>query len=131
MKRLTGEGAGVQARISVIDGDGTADLESLASWLGDEPGLSGRVRTAARTPRPGEMGALSEALLVAVGSGGAISVLATSLNGWLSRPRAAKIRIRVTGESGVTVELDAENVSGEQAELLIRRALDPAPPPGD
>jgi hypothetical protein len=121
----------VQALISVIDGDGTADLESLASWLGDEPGLSGRVRMAAKTPGPGEMGALSEALLVAVGSGGAISVLATSLNGWLSRPGAAKIRIRIKGESGVTVELDAQNVSQEQVEILIRRALDPALPPGE
>ena len=38
--------------------------------------------------------------MIAVGSGGALTALATSLRGWLTQPRRSDVRIRVTGEAG-------------------------------
>ncbi|WP_410557667.1 effector-associated constant component EACC1 [Actinomadura fulvescens] len=122
----------MQARISVIDdGGGTSALESLSDWLRGEPELSGRVRMDAQPPRPGEMGALTQALLIAVGSGGTVSVLVTSLTAWLSRPGGAKVRIRIENESGAVVEIETDNVPGDEIETLVRRALRPPVLPRD
>ena len=73
-----------------LAGGATAYLESLDAWLQQEPGLGGRVRLIRSAPRPGELGSLAEALVVAVGSGGTVSVLAASLSGWLSQSRRSR-----------------------------------------
>jgi Effector Associated Constant Component 1 len=69
--------------ISADDGD---VLRSLLDWLRHEDTLRGRVRTVQTPVRPGEMGALDAALVVALGSGGAGAVLAASVSTWLSQP---------------------------------------------
>lgn len=74
----------MEIRISVADGD-AADVESLADWLRGERELTGRVNHASPELRSGQLGGLSDALVVAVGSGGTISVLAAALKG-LSDP---------------------------------------------
>lgn len=111
-------------RISLADEGRIAELESLSDWLRGEPELSGRVATAAPRPRTGELGALGDALVIAVGSGGALTALATSLRGWLTQPRRSDVRIRVTGEAGRTVEISADRVNSEDVEGLVRQALD-------
>jgi hypothetical protein len=100
-------------------------LESLDTWLRQEPGLSGRVRLSRPRPEPGQLGALSEALIVAVGAGGTVSVLASSLGAWLSRPRGGQVRIKVRGAGGKVVEITAP-VRAEEAERLLRQVLDTA-----
>ena len=45
--------------------------------------------------------------MAAVSSGGALSVLAASLYAWLSQPRRSDVRIRVQGDTGRAVEIDA------------------------
>ncbi len=93
--------------ISAEDGD---VLRSLLDWLQQEDTLRGRVR-AARTPvRPGEMGALDTALVVALSSGGAGTVLAASVSTWLSQSRRADVTLTVTAEDGRHIELDARRV---------------------
>jgi hypothetical protein len=122
----SGRGAGdrgdVQVRISIVGGD-QAELESLDGWLRRERELAGRITFATARPREGELGALGEALVVAVGSGGALSVLATSLKAWISLPRRSDVRIRVQGSDGRVVEIDADRVSGERVDDVIRQAL--------
>jgi hypothetical protein len=113
----------VEARISLVDGDRARELESLSNWLRGEPELAGRVGVAAANPRAGELGALGEALVVALGSGGTLSVLATSLHAWLSQPRRSALRIRVQGETGRIVEISADRVDGRRVEALVRQAL--------
>jgi hypothetical protein len=115
-------GGDVQVRISVVGGD-QAELESLDDWLHREPELAGRVTFAAARPREGELGALGEALVVAVSSGGAVSVLAASLKAWISLPRRSHVRIRVQGADGHVVEIEADRVGGERVDDLIRQAL--------
>jgi hypothetical protein len=117
----------VKVRISLAGGDQAAELESLSDWLRGEPELAGRIGMAGANPRVGELGTLSDALVVAVGAGGTLSVLASSLAAWLSQPRRSGVHIRVQGETGRVVEVDADGVSGERVEALVREVLGSAP----
>ena len=113
----------MEVRISLVSEQREAGLESLSDWLRGEPELVGSVSLAEPEPRPGELGALGDALVVAVGSGGMLSVLASSLNAWLSQPRKSDVRIRVEREAGDVVEISADRVDGKHVEKLLRQAL--------
>jgi Effector Associated Constant Component 1 len=113
----------MEVRISCVGGDRAADVESLSDWLRGEPELAGRLRVAGPMPGEGELGALADVLVVAVGSGGALSVLATSLKAWLAQPRRSDVRIRVQHDGGETVEIDANRIDDERVDALIRQAL--------
>ena len=110
-------------RISCAGADRAATLESLSDWLREEQELAGRVSLCAPTPSEGELGALPDALVVAVGSGGMLSVLATSLKAWLAQPRRSHVRIRIRSGDGRVVEIDADRVDGERVDALISQAL--------
>jgi hypothetical protein len=112
----------MQVRISIV-GEDQAQLESLDEWLRREYELAGRVTFAPARPREGELGALGEALVVAVSSGGTLSVLVASLKAWISLPRHSDVRIKVHGSDGRVVEIDANRISGERADELVRQAL--------
>lgn len=72
-----------------------AELRSLADWLRQETPRPGRIELAAAEPQPGEMGAISETLQVALGAGGAATVLAGSVGTWIkSRQQAVRVRLR-------------------------------------
>jgi hypothetical protein len=103
-------------RIAVLDPDGEIDLRSLLDWLRHEDELRGRVALEQATPRSGEMGGLVDALVVALGSGGAGAVLARSLSTWLQQ-RRSDVKVTITSHDR-TVELDAARVPDAQA--LIR-----------
>lgn len=98
-------------------------LESLADWLRGEPELAGRVRFAVPEPQEGEMGALTDALVVAVGSGGAITVLATSLKTWLAHPRRSDIRVVLRSGKNQTVEIDAKRTTADDVERVVRALM--------
>jgi hypothetical protein len=120
----------VEIRISA-DGEGRAGyLESLSDWLRTESDLRGRVTLAYGAPRPGELGGPVDALVVAVGSGGTVTVLASALKAWLIRPRGADVRIVRMENGKTTVEIDAHRLDRDTADLLIRKALG-QPVPGE
>jgi hypothetical protein len=108
--------------LSVDDGELT-DLQSLLEWLRQEPELRGQLTTRARPPNVGEMGPVTDVVVVAAGSGGALTVLATSLRTWLAQPRRSDVRIKVRSANGRTVEVDAKRIS--DVEALVRAALGP------
>lgn len=116
-------GGAVEVRISCVGRDRTVGVESLSDWLRGEPELTGRLRLGGPVPGEGELGALADVLVVAVGSGGTLSVLATSLKAWLAQPRKSDVRIRVKRDSGETVEIDASHIDEKHVDALIRRAL--------
>jgi hypothetical protein len=105
-------------------------LESLDDWLRGEHSLAGRVRLTGPTPRVGELGAVTDALVVAIGSGGAISVvgaaLAGALKGWLSLSRRSDVSIKIHRADGNSVEIDAKRVKAGDVDIeaAIRKALD-------
>jgi hypothetical protein len=104
----------------VVDSGDARDLSDLFAWLGQEDELRGMVRLESRPLAPGEMGTVPELIVVAVGSGGAVSVLARSLSTWLAH-RKSDITLRVTGRDGRIVELTAHRVA--DADELLREVL--------
>lgn len=69
-------------------------------------------------PVAGELGAAVEVLVAAVGSGGAVSVLAASLKAFLAQPRRSDVTIVLTAADGRRVEIDAKRV--RDVEALVR-----------
>ena len=116
-------GAAVESHISVDGPEPDESLEQLAEWLRGEPELAGRVRPQAPPPRDGEMGAAAELLVVSLGAGGALSVLAGSLRAWLSQPRRSGIKVTVHRPDGQRLEIDARHVTKESVEEILRQAL--------
>jgi hypothetical protein len=99
----------VEAEIRVFGGqdinvDEVGELAALLEWLGGERGLAGAVREVRLPPGPGELGGAVEALVVALGAGGAAGTLARSLFGWL-RTRRPSLKVTVTrGDRSLAVE---------------------------
>ncbi|MCW6003722.1 hypothetical protein K1W54_03890, partial [Micromonospora sp. CPCC 205371] len=91
-----------------VTGD-TAVLEDLQDWLRREPELRGRVRHPPAPVSAGEMGGLSDTLVVALGSGGAISVLLGSVQVWLQRRR--DVSVEVCDGDGRRVALTAQRAA--------------------
>jgi membrane-associated two-gene conflict system component 1 (EACC1) len=111
----------MDVRLLAEGADPVGGLEELASWLGREPELRGRVGPELAAPAAGELGAAAEVLVAALGSGGAVSALAVSLRGFLSRPRRSDVRVIVEGPDGRRVTLDARRVG--DVESLVRQVL--------
>jgi hypothetical protein len=113
------ERLGVDVAI-VVDSKNPRDVPDLLAWLGREDELWGKVRLQSRPVAPGEMGTFPELIAVAIGGGGAVSVLAGSLSTWLAH-RKSDITLKVTGRDGRTVELTAQRVA--EADKLLREVL--------
>ncbi|MET7393970.1 hypothetical protein ABZS66_10795 [Dactylosporangium sp. NPDC005572] len=105
-------------QISVDDRERLDDLWSLQEWLGHEPDLAGAVRLTTARPEGHELGA-ADVLSVAVGSGGAIAVLAASLRAWFAQPRRSDVKLTLS-RGDTRIELDAKRVA-DVAEVI--RAL--------
>jgi Effector Associated Constant Component 1 len=113
----------VEIRISA-DGDGrVAYLESLSDWLRAESELRGRVALVNSVPQEGELGGVLDTLVVAAGSGGTLTVLASALKSWLSRPRGTDVHIVRLESDKAKVEIDAHRLDRDTAGWLIRKAL--------
>ncbi|MFI5845605.1 hypothetical protein ACIA8K_38465 [Catenuloplanes sp. NPDC051500] len=106
----------VHATIALVD-DQVQELSSLYAWLQSDDEFRGRVTAIAKDLRPGEMGGATDALVVALGAGGAISVLVSAVSGWLTA-RRTRLSIEIT-DAGRSrrVEIDAAN-AGVAARLL-------------
>lgn len=105
-----------------IDVDEVGELAALLEWLRGEPGLAGAVREVRPPPGPGELGGAVEALVVALGPGGAAGALAGSLFGWL-RTRRPSLKVTVTKDTrSVTVE--ASEVRDSDVLSVLRGALE-------
>lgn len=95
-------------------------MRSLHRWLQEEDELRGRVSLLTAGPAVEEMGSLLEGLAVALGSGGAITVLAKSVSVWLTQ-RHSDITVEVS-HGDRTVKVTANRAM--DAEKLIRDVLD-------
>ncbi len=69
---------------------------SLREWLAHEDELRGRVSIDQETLKPGQMGLLSDVLVVALSGGSAVTVLARSLPTWLKQ-RRADVTVEIVG----------------------------------
>ncbi|MFD8807227.1 hypothetical protein [Streptomyces sp. NPDC059597] len=106
------------------EGPEAADLlRSLREWLSDDPSLRGRLGLRERPPDPGTLGPVLEAVVVALGPGGAATALATGVIAWL-RSRRGEVRMKVTLENGRSLELTAKRVAALDAAALRQQAAD-------
>ncbi|MGK5533651.1 effector-associated constant component EACC1 [Streptomyces sp. URMC 129] len=112
--------AGIE--LSVLGDESVADTESLAAWLRGERALAGRVRFRPREPRAGEMGALGDIVVSALGADGVLTALAGALGGWLALPRRRDVRIKIQRADGSSVEIDAKHLKRDEVEALLRKA---------
>lgn len=98
-----------------VEGDHADDLRALYAWLGDEQELRGQVRLAQVPPGSTQLGGVTDAIVVALGAGGAGTALVTSLTNWVKARRPA---FHLTVEaSGRKVELELESIA-DSAPLL-------------
>jgi membrane-associated two-gene conflict system component 1 (EACC1) len=107
--------------IRVVERDAEVGLRSLRDWLAAEDELRGRLTLSTANPRPGEMGTTLDLLTVAVGSGGAATVLAGAISTWL-RTRRPDVTVEVTESAHErTVKVTGSRI--EDAEALIREVI--------
>lgn len=108
----------MQVEISVDGATRENELRALHDWLLQEPGLSNsKVSRPVPLPSRGEMGALSDVLIVALGAGGAGTVLADALSTWLrTRVTVFTLRIRTAEQ-----EIEIESKTLEDIETLVKK----------
>jgi hypothetical protein len=120
--RRSETGGRFEVRLRVVAGnDQHEELASLRDWLVHEDELRGRVRQADAAVGSGEMGALSDVLVVALSGGSAVTVLARSVPTWLKQ-RRADVTIEIVGPDGQETKVTATRVP--DAEAIIRGVLD-------
>lgn len=107
--------------IRVSGGDEIDEITDLWDWLRGERGLAGPVRAVRSSPGTGELGGALDLLAVAVGSGGAGTVLAQSLIAWLRTRRASVVVTVATKERTVTVK--ASDLDADAVAPLLRQVL--------
>ena len=111
----------MDARVEVIGTDDQQEeLSLLRNWLADEPAFRGRVRLETAPIDDGHMGGLAEALVVALGSGGALTVLAGSVTVWLQQRRST-LTVKIVDPDGGSLEITA---SGPAADTIAAK-VDP------
>jgi hypothetical protein len=109
------------ARLRVTSGaDPEEEILSLRSWLAGEDELRGCVETGQPVVREGEMGVAFDAVVVLLGSGSAVTVLARAVPTWLKQ-RHSDVTVEITSPDGRTVKVTAQRVG--DAEAIIRGAF--------
>jgi hypothetical protein len=113
----------MDARIRIA-GDSGGELAALGEWLQGEDELRGRIRAVRGVIGDTELGPVVEVLSIALGAGGAGSVLASSVKTWLlTRRTTAKITVEAAGRS-VTLDIQTADEVTPLLEQILRAADD-------
>ncbi|MGW3305822.1 effector-associated constant component EACC1 [Streptomyces sp. NPDC001073] len=133
--QLGDAGALLQAKLIVADADfeqAPDQLLALADWLRYEEGLRGKTQLEHAEVGSGEMGGLPQALVVAVSTGGTVTVLARSVVEWVKQ-RKSDVTVKAVSPTGESFEIDLRRVSDPDAvvsrlcEFLSRELPDAEP----
>lgn len=100
--------------------DIVGELASLRGWLGREAAFRGRVQVERQPIESGHMGGIADALTLALGAGGTVTVLANSVSVWLKQ-RRSDVSIEVSSSNGKKVTVTAKRVP--DPETLIKTVL--------
>ncbi len=111
----------MEAELHIVGDEAPDELADLYRWLTHEREFAGRVdRLPAPLPETG-LGAVTDVVVVALGSGGAGVALAQSLRGWLSTRRRT-VSVQVKTDKG-EAKVDATNVATEDVLRVLERIL--------
>lgn len=111
----------MEVTVQIAGRDAEGELRSLRDWLAAEDAFRGRVTLEVARPGPEDMGSVIDLLTVAVGSGGAATVLAGSISTWL-RTRRSDVTVEVTESAHErTVKVTGSRI--KDAESMIREVL--------
>ncbi|MFD7402629.1 hypothetical protein ACFV7R_08135 [Streptomyces sp. NPDC059866] len=103
-------------------GVAAAQLGELAEWLRHERELRGRIRLEQGEPGRDEMsGGLVEALVVALSTGGAVTVLARAAVEWVKH-RTRDVTLKVEKSNGESFEVSVQRATSDDA--LVAQLLD-------
>jgi hypothetical protein len=107
--------------ISLATGS-TPEAFALKAWFDDVPELRGRSTVEVAPTQIGDLGGVSDVLVVALGSGGAVSVIAGALVRWFSiRQRSHPLKLTVTnGKKKVSIEVDQTTDSADLIKEILR-----------
>jgi hypothetical protein len=109
----------VDIRVEVVGEHSGDELRSLREWLVSDSALRGRVHLVTAAPAEGTLGGGLDALTVALGNGGVVTVFATAAVTWLRR-RTGRMDIKVTRPDGATVEVSSDVTRPQTPEELRR-----------
>ncbi len=108
----------------MIHTDGSADdLFRLREWLNSADELRGRVTLPSNRIGPGEMGGLTEVLVVTLGAGGLAPVLIQSLTGWLTA-RRSDITITVKTGENAEIAVDLKRIKQPEVNQALQTMLE-------
>jgi hypothetical protein len=110
-----------QATVAIRVGS-VPDAFALKGWLDDVPALRGRGAVMTGRPLPGRQGGVSDTLVVALGSGGAASVLVASLTSWIKtrgRPKTLKLSVE-RGKKKIEIEMEQTTDSAAIVAAILR-----------
>ena len=99
----------MELTVRLVDAVSADTVRSLASFLSAERELRGRVHAEEKDPERESMGSVGDLLTVAIGSGGALTVLLASVSTWLKNSRS-DIKVEIRGKRGSAVIIDAKRV---------------------
>jgi Effector Associated Constant Component 1 len=114
----------MEALIRVAGGDAD-ELRELLRWLGDEQELRGRARLVHAPVGESDLGGVVDAVSVAVGAGGAGTVLASALITWLQTRRTAVRLLVRRGDHTVVLDLQTSETVLPLLERLLESPDEP------
>ncbi|UGT60349.1 effector-associated constant component EACC1 [Nocardia asteroides] len=100
-----------------------AELIQLLDWFRRDDALRGRAQLHSQPPRDGQMGGVADVVTVALGAGGAGTVLVSSLRAWFAT-RHSDLSLSLTLPDGTEVSLDANRVKQKETFEHLQRLLD-------
>src|SRR3954451_4027101 len=113
-----------QGQLTIRAGGDTDELFSLLEWLNGNDELRGRISMPTPAMQPGQMGGLTEVLVVALGAGGVATALTQSLTAWLTH-RRADITLTLTYDR-TELTVDAKRVKTPEIAKALHTLLDQA-----
>lgn len=91
------------------EGAAADETRSLLAWLTEVDELRGRVTPQEGPPVPGTLGPVLDGLVVALGSGGAVTGLTTAMVAWI-RSRHSNVTVKATRPDGASLEISTKLV---------------------
>ncbi|WP_062989910.1 effector-associated constant component EACC1 [Nocardia anaemiae] len=113
----------MEVRIQLAGDNAAAALVELKQWLSREDELSGRLSAVTRAPLPGQMGGITDVLIVVLGAQGAGAALVSSLSVWI-RHRRPSVEIELTNSDGRSAKLSLRDTPPSEVSEIIRQIVE-------